>query len=249
MKVFKKIKILVVVVVIFCCADLFLAGCSVFKSKFEGTIKDYFGQYTFVLPFKFDYIVGYDKRFSTSLSLEQQKKEIENAGYTVEKFDNFEGPDLFIQASKNDAKYYFIIKERQQTADSHVFYEIGGLSIWDYRTVLNESGMATRMLFPEYKISQMIGINDEKNPIGFECIFEGSFFDFVTFYNNLSRQDFEIDFDNHTVSFNSTAIVLYSDEDKASSGLQFETKQVKVILQIMEDNYLKSNVKCVVELF
>ncbi|MDR3186140.1 MAG: hypothetical protein LBU04_04965 [Christensenellaceae bacterium] len=184
-------------VLIFCAVFIpvmLSGGCVGSKHK---TIKDYYEEYSFELPFK--HTIGNNQYttlyFKTRLTMEQMCESINTAGYKASLYNYDNINKIFIVARKNEFSYYYVICNKIYVDGAYV----DGYVLSDCSSSLSISANSKErnqyvFLFPLH-LSDTVESNPNRIKIN------STFDEFVDFFASTGKNDAQIDYENKSVIF------------------------------------------------
>jgi len=184
---------------VLCFVSFFLVGCFVFKTdgpKFDGYIKDYYGEYILTLPYDWTVVEGKANSFISDLSLEQQANELQNAGFNTTIFEKYNGMELLVEAQQDEKIYYFIVRK---AVDKGNEYSLVDLTLYNW--LIDDTNVFIVLydiLFPLHYSQEFL--DGTKLDIAYESLVVNATFEQIAgFYYNTRKENFVVDEDNQRI--------------------------------------------------
>ena len=194
----------------------------------DGRIKDYYGEYTFVLPF--DHTVSNKTDivyFDADYSIEQMAELVNEAGYNASLHEIGNAKSISIFVPKNGFYYYFIVYDKSYFEIVVDYYILSDVSLGIRLDGDDVSSIDRGRNHPYVFLAPLhiLGRSDS----GIKRVY-GSFEDIAEFYRATGKNDAEIDDVNRTVKF------------WCEGNPNFDWRQGTIIMQYTETatgNYLE----------
>ncbi|MCL1944992.1 MAG: hypothetical protein FWF56_04225 [Firmicutes bacterium] len=175
--------------------SLIVIGC-IKPIKEQVVVKDFYGEYEFVLPFDHEkFVRGDGRQYLSDLSLSQQVSDLKGRGYTIK---DTSSKKYVIEIVQNDISRYFSI-EYVDIGDQPYFL-LDNLSTNITLKDNQDQVVTINCLFPQHLVSAYPPSIDDNISLA-----KGDFFEFKSFYENTKRDEYGFDLLTETISFDTTA--------------------------------------------
>lgn len=195
-------KIMLIGVVI---PTLWIPACIGLQCSYSEYVWDYYGEYKFLRKsIPFDNKPSTDRGsfyFSTTQSInqmiEQFNKQSNTQATLIKDSQNSHSNAIFLSISQNNYAYYFLISSSDTINEKRTQYEVVNCSYFLYWLNFASYDIRPNILFPFYAIRELgFGTNGDMH-----YSINISWNDLVAFYQNIGKDDFEIDHINNIIRF------------------------------------------------
>ncbi|MCL1945212.1 MAG: hypothetical protein FWF56_05365 [Firmicutes bacterium] len=207
--------------------SLFAIGCAKDMVK----VKDFYGEYEFVLPFQHKKISSDDghNKYSSDLSLLQQVNFLEDKGYSTKQINTSK---YAVEIDKDGVSRYFVISSQIEHDTDKSFFVLDNMGT-TLSYIDNESYSVNIVcLFPQYFI-----LGDASPSYQLAYITSVDFFAFKRFYESTKKDEYKFDLLTQTISFDAIATL-----DGIYNGKDNKTQNVRIDMQVAEN--VVSNTGC-----